>query len=117
MRIFCFTKLSIFFVFASAMLLLYGQGLSIPGKALLMIIFGSFTSPFLTFLSQYNSLKYIDASKSAIIQSTTAMFVLLTAYLVFGRFALAYQIVGLILTIAGPMLLLFGKRIKAKKKE
>ncbi|HEY9113116.1 MAG TPA: DMT family transporter [Bacteroidales bacterium] len=97
------------FVFAVAMLLIYKQGLSIPTYALIMILLGSFTGPFLTSLSQYNALKYIEASKSAIIQSTTAMFVLITAYLVFGRFPLPYQIIGGVLTIAGPMLLMLGR--------
>ena len=103
------------FVFAVAMLLVYSQGLSIPKHALLMIVLGSFTGPFLTSLSQYNALKYIEASKSAIIQSTTAMFVLISAYLVFGRFPLAYQIVGGILTIAGPMLLMIGRNNRFEK--
>jgi len=98
------------FVFSVAMLLVYRQGLSIPKHALAMIVLGSFTGPFLTSLSQYNALKYIEASKSAIIQSTTAMFVLISAYLVFGRFPLAHQIVGGILTIAGPMLLMAGRK-------
>lgn len=97
------------FVFALAMLVIYKQGLSIPTYALIMILLGSFAGPFLTSLSQYNALKYIEASRTAIIQSTTAMFVLISAYLVFGRFPLLYQIVGGILTIAGPMLLMIGK--------
>jgi drug/metabolite transporter (DMT)-like permease len=100
------------FVFAVAILLVYSQGLSIPQHALLMIILGSFTGPFLTSLSQYNALKYIEASKSAIIQSTTAMFVLITSYLVFGRFPLMHQIVGGLFTIAGPMLLMIGRKYR-----
>jgi drug/metabolite transporter (DMT)-like permease len=102
------------FAFAVIMLLIYKQGLSIPRHALLMIIIGSFTGPFLTSLSQYNALIYIEASKSAIIQSTTAMFVLISAYLVFDRFPLPYQIVGGILTIAGPMLLMIGRKNKLR---
>lgn len=104
------------FVFAVAMLLVYKQGLSIPKHAMLMIILGSFTGPFLTSLSQYNALKYLEASKSAIIQSTTAMFVLISAYLAFGRFPLAHQVVGGIFTIAGPMLLMIGKNYHSNAK-
>jgi len=104
------------FLFALLMLIVFRDGLSIPHNALIMIIFGSFAGPFLTSLSQYNALKYIEASRSAIIQSTTALFVLVTAYLVFGRFPLGYQLAGGALTIAGPMLLMIGKRIQDKKK-
>lgn len=102
------------FAFAVAMLLILQQGIAIPRHALLMILIGSFTGPFLTSLSQYNALVYIEASKSAIIQSTTAMFVLISAFLVFGRFPLVYQLLGGVLTIAGPMLLMIGKTQRAR---
>lgn len=96
--------------FAFLMLGITGQGLAIPGKALLNIAIGSFFGPFLTSIGQYSALKYIQASRSAIIQSTTALFVLVGAYLIFGRFPLGYQLVGGALTIAGPMWLLFVHR-------
>ena len=99
-------------VFSVVMLLALGQNLAIPQKALINIAIGSFLGPFLTSLGQYSALKYIDASRSAIIQSTTALFVLIGAYLIFGRFPLCYQLAGGALTIAGPMWMLLG----AKKK-
>jgi drug/metabolite transporter (DMT)-like permease len=102
-------------VFSLIMLLALGQGLAIPGKALLNIAVGSFFGPFLTSIGQYSALKYIEASRSAIIQSTTALFVLIGAYLIFGRFPLGYQLVGGALTIAGPMLLLVAKRYYPEK--
>lgn len=98
-------------MFAILMLLILGQGLTIPSKALINIAIGSFFGPFLTSLGQYSALKYLEASRSAIIQSTTALFVLLGAYLYFGRFPLGYQIAGGILTIAGPLMLVLGKRL------
>jgi len=98
-------------IFAFIMLVILGQGLAIPGKALLNIAIGSFFGPFLTSIGQYSALKYIEASRSAIIQSTTALFVLLGAYLIFGRFPLGYQLAGGALTIAGPMWLLLAKGI------
>jgi len=103
-------------MFAGIVLVIYGQGLAIPTKALIMIIIGSFFGPFLTSLSQYSALVYLDASRSAILQSTTPLFVILGAYLVFGRFPLEYQIIGGILTIAGPMLLITGKNFTLKRK-
>jgi len=104
-------------VFSFIMLLLLGQELAIPGKALLNIAIGSFFGPFLTSIGQYSALKYIEASRSAIIQSTTALFVLIGAYLIFGRFPLGYQLAGGALTIAGPMLMLLARRIYPEKKE
>jgi drug/metabolite transporter (DMT)-like permease len=104
------------FIFSSIMLVISGQGLAIPGRALLNIAIGSFFGPFLTSIGQYSALKYIEASRSAIIQSTTALFVLLGAYLIFGRFPLGYQLAGGALTIAGPMLMLLAKRINPDKK-
>jgi drug/metabolite transporter (DMT)-like permease len=99
------------FIFAAITLLFFGQGLAIPSSALINIAVGSFFGPFLTSLGQYSALKYLEASRSAIIQSTTALFVLLGAYLYFGRFPLGYQIAGGILTIAGPLLMVLGKRL------
>jgi drug/metabolite transporter (DMT)-like permease len=100
-------------IFAVMMLLIFGQGLAIPNSALVNIAVGSFFGPFLTSLGQYSALKYLEASRSAIIQSTTALFVLLGAYLYFGRFPLGYQIAGGILTIAGPLIMVIGKRISS----
>jgi drug/metabolite transporter (DMT)-like permease len=97
-------------VFALMMLLIFGQGLTIPTSALVNIAIGSFFGPFLTSLGQYSALKYLEASRSAIVQSTTALFVLLGAYLYFGRFPMGYQIAGGILTIAGPLMLVLGKK-------
>lgn len=97
-------------LFSIVMLLILRQDLIIPGTALLNIAIGSFLGPFLTSISQYSALKYIEASRSAIIQSTTALFVLFGAYLAFGRFPLGYQLVGGILTIAGPMWMILTKK-------
>lgn len=97
--------------FSAILLVAFQQELSIPGKALRNIAIGSFFGPFLTSIGQYTALKYIEASRSAIIQSTTALFVLLGAYLIFGRFPLGYQLAGGALTIAGPMLLLLARSL------
>jgi drug/metabolite transporter (DMT)-like permease len=99
-------------IFSLIVLVILGQGLAIPRKAMINIAIGSFFGPFLTSIGQYSALKYIEASRSAIIQSATALFVLLGAYLIFGRFPLGYQLAGGALTIAGPMLMLLAKLTK-----
>lgn len=102
-------------LFSLVLLAALGQGLSIPRQALINIAIGSFFGPFLTSIGQYSALKYIEASRSAIIQSTTALFVLLGAYLIFGRFPVGYQLFGGALTIAGPMWMLLAKNNPGNK--
>jgi len=98
-------------IFAAIFLKILGQDIKIPTTALFNIALGSFFGPFLTSIGQYSALKYIEASRAATVQSTTALFVLLGAYLYFGRFPVDYQIAGGLLTIAGAMLLVIGRRI------
>jgi drug/metabolite transporter (DMT)-like permease len=92
-----------------------GQSFVIPTSAIINIALGSFFGPFITSISQYSALKYIEASRAAIIQSTTALFVLVGAWFVFGRFPAEYQLAGGALTILGAMLLVLGKRLKWKR--
>lgn len=95
---------------ASVLLAASGQSLKIPPGALINIIIGSFMGPFLTSIGQYSALKYIEASRAAIIQSTTSLFVVLGVFLYFGRLPLAYQVAGGMLTIGGVVLLMAGRR-------
>lgn len=99
------------FLFATIFVNALKQSLIISQYAFLNILIGSFLGPFLTSLGQYNALKHIEASRSAILQSTTALFVLLGAYLYFGKLPLPYQIAGGLFTIAGAILLVVGRRI------
>jgi drug/metabolite transporter (DMT)-like permease len=71
---------------------------------------GSFLGPFLTSLGQYSALKYIPASRAAIIQSSTALFVVLGVFIYFGRLPMLYQVIGGLLTVAGVILLFKAKR-------
>lgn len=91
-----------------------GQSIQIPNTALINIAFGSFLGPFLTSFSQYSALKYIEASRASIVQSTTALFVLVGAYLFFGKFPADYQLAGGALTIMGAIFLMIGKKISLK---
>ena len=102
------------FVFAAILLFILNQSIVISRFAFINILIGSFLGPFLTSLGQYNALKHIEASRSAILQSSTALFVLLGAYMYFGKLPLAYQIVGGLFTIIGAILLIIGRRIHFK---
>lgn len=96
-------------LFAVAALLYTGKSVVIPFQTILIIGIGSFLGPFLTSLGQYSALKYLEASRTAIIQSTTALFVIPGAYLYFGRLPLTYQLIGGVFTIFGTVLLMLKK--------
>lgn len=102
-------------IVAFIVLKVMGESLIIPTSALINIAFGSLLGPFLTSFSQYSALKFIEASRAAIVQSTTPLFVLIGAYLFFGKFPADYQLAGGLLTITGAMLLMIGKRINLKR--
>lgn len=98
-------------LFALAFMTITGNSFTIPGRALLNILAGSFVGPFLTSIFQYSALKYIEASRAAIVQSTTGLFVLTGALLMFGTLPGPVQISGGAVTIAGVMLMMYkGKR-------
>lgn len=100
-------------VFAVAALLYTGKTVLIPFPTILIIGMGSFLGPFLTSLGQYSALKYLEASRTAIIQSTTALFVIPGAYLYFGRLPLTYQLIGGVFTILGTVMLM-KKKVKGE---
>ncbi|MDD3877027.1 MAG: DMT family transporter [Bacteroidales bacterium] len=107
---------SIYLSLASLIALLFlNQDFSIPETAFINIAVGSFLGPFVTSICQFSFLKYIEASRGAIIQSTTGLFVLTGAYLFLGSLPKSYQIVGGIITILGAVLLITGSRIKYRK--
>ena len=95
---------------ATTLLLINKQNLRIPSQAFFNILIGSFMGPFLTSIGQYSALKYIEASRAAIIQSSTSLFVVLGVFIYFGKLPLPYQIAGGILTIAGVVVLMLGRR-------
>jgi drug/metabolite transporter (DMT)-like permease len=99
---------------ASVLLVVNGQSLKIPSSALFNILIGSFMGPFLTSIGQYSALKYIEASRAAIIQSSTSLFVVLGVFLYFGKLPLAYQIAGGLLTVGGVVVLIMGRRMSSR---
>lgn len=103
------------FITSAVLLVILRQPLRIPASLILTIAIGSFLGPFLTSIGQYSALKYIEASRAAIIQSTTSLFVVLGVFLYFGQLPMAYQIVGGLFTIGGVVLLMIGRRMASLK--
>jgi drug/metabolite transporter (DMT)-like permease len=98
------------FLVALAFLLGTGDSILIPQVAFLNILAGSFVGPFLTSIFQYSALRYIQASHAAIVQSTTGLFVLMGALLMFGSLPSHIQITGGLVTIAGVALMMKSRK-------
>lgn len=105
------------FTLSAVLLASFGQSIRIPVSAFISILIGSFLGPFLTSISQYSALKYIEASRAAIIQSTTALFTVIGVFLYFGKLPLLYQALGGIITIGGVMLIIAGRRMEDRKEK
>jgi drug/metabolite transporter (DMT)-like permease len=102
------------FLLMFATVFMFAQGLSfaIPLSAFVWIAAGSFVGPFLTSIFQYSALRFIEASRAAIVQSTTGLFVLLGAFLIFGNLPAILQIIGGVVAIAGVILLMIRQANK-----
>lgn len=60
---------------------------------------------FVAILTVYYSFKYIEASRSSVIQSMKGVFVLLVAWMFFGTLPLPHQIAGGLITVAGVLIM------------
>lgn len=101
--VFLFLVAIIFVITSKATLL-------IPKTAFLNIAAGSFVGPFLTSIFQYSALRYIQASRTVIVQSTTGLFVLIGSLIMFGSLPTQVQIAGGLITIAGVMLMMKNEK-------
>lgn len=93
-------------LFALVFMFTEGHTFIIPLNAFLNILAGSFVGPFLTSIFQYSALRYIPASRTAIVQSTTGLFVLAGAFLIFGNFPTTVQVIGGLISMAGVVLMM-----------
>jgi len=93
-------------LFALIFMIKGGYTFKIPAHAFVNILAGSFVGPFLTSIFQYSALRYIEASKTAIVQSTTGLFVMVGAYFIFGNLPTPVQICGGLVSMFGVVLLM-----------
>jgi len=104
------------FVFALGAMLFRGESFIVPRQAGINMAIGSLLGPFLTGLSQYSALKYIEASRTMIIQSTRSLFVLVGSMIYLSILPEMLQLTGGIITIVGVIVMTWGKmRFKTKK--
>ena len=105
-------------LFSVISLLVMGEHIQIPEKALHNILIGSVLGPFLTVIAGYWAIQYIPLSRKAIVGSLKGLFVLLGAYLYFGKFPRILAIVGGAISIVGVLLIAYGKlRLQKKTKK
>ncbi len=93
------------FVFSAVLMVVFRKPFAIPGTAMFNIVIGSFLGPFLGVLMIYYSFRYIEASRSSIVQSLKGIVVLAGAWLYFGTFPLPHQLWGGVLTVAGVLIM------------
>lgn len=109
------SRTSFLLVFSFSAVLILNMSWSLTWFALWNIFIGSILGPFLTVISGYQAIKYLEVSRVSILGSTKGIVVLIGAYIYFGRLPELYQILGGILSILGVVLISVGKLIMKKK--
>lgn len=104
------------FAFAVVAMLVRRESFSISGTATLNMAIGSLMGPFLTGLAQYSALKYIEASRTMIIQATRSLFVLAGSMIYLSILPETLQLIGGLVTIIGVIVMTWGK-MKFKKRQ
>ena len=103
------------FVFALGAMLLRQESFAISGRATMNLMIGSLLGPFLTGLAQYSALRYIEASRTMIIQATRSLFVLVGSMIYLSILPEILQLIGGLITIAGVIIMTWGKMRQNKK--
>jgi len=103
------------FIFSFSVIMLQGLNWGLSWFSLWNILIGSMLGPFLTVIAGLQAIKYMQVSRKSILSSTKGIFVLLGAYIYFGKFPELYQIIGGLISISGVVLISLGK-LSLKKK-
>jgi uncharacterized membrane protein len=103
------------FVIAVGAMIIRQESFAISGRATLNLAIGSMLGPFLTGLAQYSALRYIEASRTMIIQSTRSLFVLVGSMIYLSILPEMLQLIGGLITIVGVIIMTWGKMRQNKK--
>ena len=112
--IFALNRVLYLFTLGIILMIVKNVSFAIPGTALFNMAAGSFLGPFLTALAQYSALKYIEASRTMIIQATRGLFVLIGSVIYLSILPTYLQIIGGSITIIGVVVMTWGKMRKKK---
>lgn len=102
------------FLFAVIALVVRQESILVPAKALFNMAVGSLLGPFLTGMAQYSALRFIEASRTMIIQSTRSLFVLAGSAIYLSILPEMLQLAGGLTTIIGVIVITVGK-LKVRK--
>jgi len=105
-------------LYAFILMMVTGESWTIPAPAFTNIAIGSFLGPFMGVLMIYYSFKFIEASRSSIVQSLKGIVVLIGAWLYFGTFPALHQVIGGLFTVLGVLVMTLAQArlIKSGKK-
>lgn len=109
-------RISYIFFISVFLMIFTGQSFAISGTAFFNISIGALLGPFMTALAQYSALKYIEASRTMIVQSTRGLFVAVGAIIYLGIYPTGIQITGGSITIAGVIIVIMGRSFLNNKK-
>lgn len=109
------------FLFGLTAMIIKQESFLVPGRALMNMGIGALLGPFLTGFAQYSALRFIEASRTMIIQATRSLFVLVGSMIYLSILPEMLQLIGGIITIVGVIVLTWGKikyrrNIRATKK-
>jgi drug/metabolite transporter (DMT)-like permease len=98
------------FTIPAIALFFLGVGSGIPfealqGRTLLILTFGSFVGPFLSFVLIYSSLKYLDLGVQSFFQSAGLFFTAIFSYFVFASVPTPIQITGGLIVVTGMIVM------------
>jgi drug/metabolite transporter (DMT)-like permease len=96
-------------IYAACLMVFLRQPWTIPGPAFANIAAGAVLGPFIGVLMVYYSFKFIEASRSSIIQSLKGIVVLAGAWLYFGTLPLPHQVLGGLFTVAGVLVMTLAR--------
>jgi len=85
-----------------------------PAETLMRVMIGSFLGPFLTIISSFKALEYMEAGKVALFGTTQPFFVMISTFLIFGTFPGMRGIAGGILMVVGNIVFI-RMNIKSSK--
>lgn len=96
-------------VFSFIMFFALGHSFAIPLSALRNITIGAALGPSLAIITIYYSFRYMEASRSSVVQTLKGIFVLIGAYLFFGTLPQRHQLAGGLLTVVGVLIMTLAK--------
>ena len=92
-------------LFFAAWMIMKSEDLQIDKGILTKVAIGSFLESLITIIFNYQALRYIEASRTSLILSSKALWLLIIAYLFLNAVPPVYQIISGFLTIAGLILI------------